>query len=342
MLKAPTTFRETMLLFGRMNAQFDVPELFAQVDWSGVTRRQLTHAFLDRPPANAAEAHEEPGFNAQTAALALFAAPEFRDGIATRLLRGFPAKKRFLFVHLPKAAGTDFKAAMRQVLPCSDNALGEPELVSQLKLAERLRQFGRIIQPSDTIFMGGHISLSWFLDENLFRFGDRMATVVRHPYEICVSMANYIVHRFDLNPDLSAPDTRGWAGVLRLTREDIAKMDRQVLALALVARANIMPVNPICRLLGDGTAQGTLDTLSRAPIEITSIERYSEWLRQNWSLDRKQRGNASPQRIAWNDLSAWQKGQIIEACHEDKIVYEAVMARLSRTDALSVTGPEVA
>jgi hypothetical protein len=341
-LKAPTSLRETVMLLGHMRPKRGLDDLFSQVDWSGVSRRQLIHAFLDRPPALGEETLEPPGFDARAAALELFASPGFRAGLAPRLLQVFQNKRRLLFVHVPKAAGTDYMSAMRRALPHVGNELAEPELVPADMLARRLARLGTTIKQSDTIFMGGHIPLAWFLDERIYRFGDRLTAILRHPREICVSLANYIVHRFGEDAQLSRPDTRSWAGQLGLGAEQIAAMEPQALALAVVARRGMQPINPICSLLGDGTARGTLVNLMRAPIEITSTAQYSAWLRHNWSLERDNRVNASRQVIGWDDLSQWQKDQIEAGCQEDYPVYEAAMACLARNGTLSVTGPEVA
>ncbi len=342
MLQAPASLRETVELFGHLRPGLGVEHLFARVDWSGVSRRQLIHAFLDRPPASAAEWQDGPDFNAASVAKSLFAAPEFRAGLAPRLLQIYAAKRRLLFVHIPKAAGTDFTAAMRGALPHVGNDLSEPELVPDDMLAKRLRRLARSIDEAGTIFMGGHIPLAWFLDERIYRFDDRLVAILRHPRDICVSMANYIVHQFRKDPDITRPDTRSWANVIGLDAGQIAAMDSQVLALALVARRGIQPVNPISRLLGDGTAHGAFATLMRAPIELTSIERYPAWLQHNWGFEREKRVNASLQVIGWDDLSLWQQSQIEAGCQQDYPVYEAVMACLARNGTLSVTGPDVA
>jgi hypothetical protein len=342
MLKAPTSLRETVLLLGQARRKQGLAEILGQVDWSGVTRRQLVHAFLDRPPASAAEILEGPDFNARATAIELFGSPDFRAGLAPRLLQIFQNKRRLLFVHVPKAAGTDFMSAMRRALPHVGNELADPELVSADMLLRRLARLGAAIRQSETIFMGGHIPLNWFLDEKIYRFGDRLTAILRHPRDICVSMANYIVHRFHEDPTLARPDARAWASQLGLGAEQIAAMEPQALALAVVARRGMQPVNPICSLLGDGTARGTFANLMRAPIEITAMAQYSAWLRHGWGLERDKRINASRQVIGWDDLSQWQKDQVEAGCQEDYPVYEAAMACLTRHGTLSVTGPQVA
>jgi len=340
-LKPPVSLRDTVLLFGRLGQDGDIAALFSRVAWQGVSRRQLVHAFLDRPPSPD-EAIEPPDFDPGAAAMALFLSHAFRDGLVRRVLDSFPGKRRLLFAHVQKAAGSDFIAAVQKTMPRLEHDVASAEAMPAPLLAQRLRRFANQIPQTDTIFVGGHIPLREFLDAPLFRFCDRLATTVRHPHEICVSLANYIVKRFQNTPDLSAGDVRSWADALGLTAAEIAAQPPHVLALRLATVPGIRPVNPICSMLGDGTAAGTFAMLSRAAVEITEVGRYSAWLRQVWRIERDVQANASPRLIAWDDLSTWQKGLIEAECSEDRIVYAAIMACLDESGGLSVTGPEVA
>ncbi len=342
MIRAPTNLRETTLLLGRLAPRQDVADLFAQVDWSGVSRRQLIHAFLDRPPATGEEAEEPAGFDPGSTAQELFASTAFRAGLATRLLQHFPARRRILFVHVPKAAGTDFMAAMRSAYPWLTEDFSQPDLFTPALLADRLSRFARAIPKADSIFLGGHVKLARYLDDGIFRFQDRLFAVVREPREICLSFANYVMKRFAACPDLSAPDVRSWAGVLRMNAQEIAAIEPHTLALAMATRRGIQPINPICQLLGDGTARGTFATLQRAPIEITSMANFGEWLKQEWGIERDERVNVSPKLIGWTDLSAWQREQIEAGCVADRLVYDTIVSCLARSGRLSVTGPEIA
>ena len=330
-----------MHLFEGWKPRSGAQGVFEQVNWARASRRQMIHAFLDRPPANAAEAMEDADLDRPAFALELFASAAFRNDLAIKMLHSFPGKRRLLFVHLPKSAGTDFGAAMRGVLPFVHRGFESTELSPQPRLERQLNHFARLVRTEKYIFMGGHIKLGWFLDEGIFRFNDRLVAIVRHPHEICVSFVNYIMHRFRTVPDLSAPDTRGWSQLIGMTSFDAATVDQRALALSLATKPGIQPVNPICSLLGEGTAASAFDNMARAPIELTAVDRYSAWLKESWNIDREIRTNVSDPVITWNDLSPWQQTQIEASCAEDRIVYEAVMACLERSGALSVTGPEV-
>ncbi len=342
MVRPPVTFRDTVLLFGQLRENELAEELFARVDWSGVSARQLVHAFLDRAPRAGWELAEPAGFSPADWALTLFQSPAFRDGLPGRILRHFPGKQRLLFVHIPKSAGTDFIAAMNRSFPAISNQLSDAGLVSDTQLARRLGNLARKTGDASRMFMSGHVKLDTYLDEGMFRFKDRLMAIVRDPDEICVSFANYVTSRFAACPDLSAQDTQVWASLLGLTAADIAQIEPRALALGIVTKPGLQTSNPICSLLGDGTASSVLANLQRADIEITSRARYGDWLRQVWNLKWDQRANSSRQLIGWADLAGWQQARIKAGNTEDRIVFEAVEACLNQSGAVSVSGLEVA
>ena len=341
MFKTPSTFRQLVVLFGRTAPGSDARALFSQVDWTGVTKRQLVHVFLDRPPQGLAEAWQDEDFDPVEAACALFASDVFRNDLVMRLLRHFPGRKRLLFVHLPKSAGTDFQEAMSRVLPFVASTWLSTEQVESRELRHLLRGFARAVDKHDTIMVGGHVPLSWYLDEGAYRLHDRIVAILRDPHEISVSFANYVVHRFTSDGDALRVDTQGWANKLGLKAAEVRAIPPRDLALSLVTRPGFQTFNPICSLLGDGTAARTLDNLARADIELTSVAQYGAWLRKNFGLEREKRSNAAPRLIGWEDLSPWQQGQIEAGCSEDRIVYDLAMQCLDRAGTLSVTGPEV-
>jgi len=337
----PTNLRDVLMLFAHWRPRHGAEGLFKQVNWARASRRQIIHAFLDRPPANAAEAEEDADFDRQVYALQLFGSAEFRANIPVRVMQAFPGKRRVLFVHIPKSAGTDFNSAIRPTLPFVHRGMEDPEMTPQPLLERQLNHFGKLIATEKYIFMGGHHQLAWYLDERLYRFNDRLIAIMRHPHAIAVSLINYIVHRMRTTPGLTAPDTRTWARILGLTEFDPETVDLREFALSIITRPGIQPVNPICSLLGDGTAARAFDNMPRAPIEFTSLEKYSDWLTASWKIERTKRENVSDKVISWDDLAPWQQAQIEAGCAEDRIIYEAVMGCLARSGGLSVTGPEV-
>ena len=305
-------------------------------------QRAAAGARVPGPPAGrCAEAAEPDGYDPAAAALALFHAGAFRDGLAGRILRHFPGKQRLLFVHIPKSAGTDFAATMNRVYPPVSDQLSDAELVPPAQLAQRLRHFARLAKDAACIFMAGHISLSTYLDDGYFRFGDRLFAIMRDPNEICVSFANYVVGRFASCPGpLGAGHAGVGGGAGADGRRHRAHGPARVRAGAGHA-ARHADGQSICSLLGDGTARGTLDNLRRAAVEITTAAHYTAWMREAWGIERDGRINSSPQLISWEDLPAWQQARIAAGNAEDRVVFDAVVGCLARLGGRSVCGVEV-
>jgi hypothetical protein len=108
-----------------------------------------------------------------------------------------------------------------------------------------------------------------------------------------------------------------------------------------VTHPGTQPVNPICAMLGDGTARGALETMARAPVELTSLAQYSSWLNDRFRIERTTQVNVSDQVIGWSDLSSWQQQRIAASCEEDMVIYQAVLDCLRQDGGLSVTGAAV-
>jgi hypothetical protein len=327
-------------LFLRYDPDQGLDHFFASVDWSTASSRQLAHAFLGRPPLPGASHLTDPAAEARR----LFESDEFRHGLLRRVLMALPGKQRLLFVHLPKCAGTDFEVAMRPVHPSLHQGLDWIGATDAAELAKRLHAFMRHVQQAHTVFVGGHVPLPWYLDNELYRFGDRLMTIVRHPHEIAVSFANYVVYCMKSDPAFATDYVRGWGAMAGIERFDLGWTEDAVKELTqrIVTMPGLMPINPICTLLGGGTAATSLANLARVDIEITDVTRYSAWLKARWGIERSFRANAAPQIVTASDLTSAEKARIEAACLEDMRVYTAITRGLDSTGGLSVTGPQVA
>lgn len=335
---APASLRELLRVLQRYRPDEGLDALFASVDWSGASPRQLAHAFLGRPPAGASAPAADPRAEARL----LFGSDEFRRDLLRRILEAFPARQRLLFVHLPKCAGTDFEAAMDQAHACLHENIRSVGRYDDEELARRLHAFMRQIQKKgDTIFVGGHVPLPWYIDSALYRYTDRLLTIVRHPHEIAISFTNYVLLCMKGDPNFETADTRYWGSLAGLQNFDPNWPASTVRELAhrIIATDGLLPVNPMCALLGDGTADSAFRNLARVDIEITHVALYTTWLRARWGLTRTFRANAAPRILTAGDLSGAEKARIAAACTEDMRLYNAITAKLESTGELSVTGP---
>jgi hypothetical protein len=273
----------------------------------------------------------------------LFESNDFRRNLLRRVIEAFPEKPRILFVHLPKCAGSDFEAAMRPLNASLYETLGIVGALPVGELAGTLKNFMNRIDTSDAIFVGGHVPLPWYIDTQIYRFTDRLITIVRHPHDIAVSMANYVVMAMRGDPLFTRGDVRHWAraaGLESFDPEWSTEALRQ-LARRLVTTPGILPVNGMCSLLGNGTATAALHNLARVDIEITDMSRYSDWLRSVWGIERQYRANAAPPWVTLADLAPPERARIESACMEDMRLYQQITAKLDAGSRLSVTGPDV-
>ena len=337
---APSSLRELLRVFQHYRPEEGLDALFASVDWSGASPRQLAHAFLARPPANAPAS----AFDARAEARRLFGSDEFRGDLLRRVLMAFPGRQRVLFVHLPKCAGSDFEAAMEPAHASLHDSIRWLGRYDAEALALRLRAFMRQMQEtSDTIFVGGHVPLPWYIDNELYRYNDRLITIVRHPHEIAISFTNYVLLVMQRDPEFATDDARSWGRLVGLESFDPTWPTATLKDLAhrIIATKELLLENPMCRLLGDGTALSAFRNLARVDIEITHVALYTAWLRARWGIERKFRANAAPRILAAGDLSGAEKARIAAACTEDMQLYTAITAKLESTGELSVTGPQI-
>jgi hypothetical protein len=326
-------------LFAQYQPEPGLDGLFASVDWSAASPRQLSHAFFGRPPHDAGEAAGDPAVVARR----IFESGMFRRDLLARVVAAFPSRERILFVHLPKCAGTDFEVAMKRLHPSLYQTLdwveGGPD-----DLARQLHAFARQLPKTDMIFIGGHVPLRRIIDNGLYRFTDRLVTIVRHPREIAISFANYVVMCMRGDPQFTTFDCRTWGAAVGLDHFDLGWSEAEVKKLArrFTASPDMMPANPMCDLLGDGTAAGALANLARVDIEVTHVANYTAWLRKRWGIERTIRANSAPRVIGAGDLSPAEKAAIVESYSEDMQLYARVIATIEAGGGLSVTGPQVA
>jgi hypothetical protein len=338
MIAAPTNLRELVRLFAQYQPEAGLDALFASVDWTGVSPRQLAHAFFGRPPHDAEEAAGDPAAVARR----IFESGTFRRDLLRRVIAAFPSRQRILFVHLPKCAGTDFEDAMKRVHPSLYQALDHGDAGPD-NLARQLHAFARQLPKTDTVFVGGHVPLRWYIDNEMYRFTDRLVTIVRHPREIAISFANYVVMCMRGDPRFVTFDCRMWGSAVGIDHFDLEWSEAEVKKLVrrISATRGMMPPNPMCDLLGDGTAAGTFGNLARVDIEITHVANYTAWLRKRWGIERIFRANAAPRVIGAGDLTMGEKGAIAESFSEDMKLYSRVIAAIEASGELSVMGPQV-
>jgi hypothetical protein len=237
--------------------------------------------------------------------------------IVQTLLEAHPEKRRLIFVHIPKCAGTDLASTLKH-FPAIHDTLANPNWQKPETLDEAVAEIERKMAEMDSVLVHGHLRLRWIVNSKLSRAGDRLFTIVRDPAEQLISQVNYIATRLTADPAGKRPDTSGWLRAAGLsTAEGFTPEGLLEIALKQVQS------NPICFSLGDATLDGTLELIRRSAIEITDTDRYSRWGEATWGAPFVTRHNTSKKFITEID-----KASLERHCALDIELYERIRAAL--------------
>jgi hypothetical protein len=344
MLDAPQNPRDLIELLGRLNENGDIEQLLDQVEWQDVTKRQLYHGILGRLPESAAVAVTPEGFSGRQHAQGALLSGEFQGEIVERVLRAFPDKRRLVFIHVPKCAGTDLIEHLALRYPRLYEDLSKSQWISGPGFFLYLRHIARQLRQTDSIFVSGHVPLNWYLSRQLCRFEDRFFTVVRDPIQIMISQVNYVFKRFFEAPKCREPDTREWAAILGVSIFDRNMPQDEMIALALRAlrEPRIVPANYICTYLGQETEETALDAIARCNLEITDVTRYNAWLNERWGVPTSGHANKSRPIITLDHLSTDDRHYLEGMCQHDLALHRRVIAELDATGRNSTFGGDLA
>ena len=278
-----------------------------------------------------------PDFNARVATTTALHGDEFQSRLREIVLNAFPEKRRVIFVHVPKCAGTDMQTTLERYYPTLNQHLCQPELTSRARMFQHLHEFAVGIPLADSIAVCGHQSLRWYLDRSLIRFEDDVFTFIRHPRDLLYSYVSFILTRAVENAGRERRDVAHWLSEIGLESLEpnpsaayLAELGRQLLR---TRKPNI-----ICSYLGTGTAASAFTAMRQSDIEITDVARYSEWRRRKFGFEPAKRVNPSKPLFTPEIATKADRELIDEMIAEDMIVYEALLERLRAQDELSIRG----
>ncbi len=329
-----------LLAFSFYDPARGLPSLMSRIDFAETTRRQVYFAALGRGPENAAIAADGAGFDGRRALASALNGPEFQKRIREIVLNAFPEKKRRIFVHIPKCAGTDLLITLQRHFAFLHHHLALPDYTNRGTLFGKLQTLAGELGMSDSIAISGHVPLRWYLDRHLVRFEDELFTTVRHPREILYSFVSYVLTRCVVYQGQGLPDVKSWLASVGM--EDI-EPDASPGYLAelggrLLRSPTVTSRNMICHYLGLDTAASAIDAMVLTDIEITDTARYSAWRMQRFGFEPATRINPSRPLFTPALASAADRALIDEMIGEDMVVYEKVIGKLAAGDALSVRG----
>jgi hypothetical protein len=339
MIPAPRTQRQTFELFAELGDDGDLNGLLEKIEYSGVTPRQAYLAVLGRLPESAALSTVPANYMPRDQIGQALASGEFQALIRENILRAFPDKKRLIFIHIPKCAGTDLVDALAARYPRITEHLSGPQWFAGKDLYLYLRNLARHLKEADAILFHGHVPLMWFLEQGFHRLDDSYFTVVRHPVDIMISQVNYVLKRFYETPRFRQPDSREWADMLGLTVFDRNMPREEMIALGLriLRDPRIVTPNCLCSYLGAGTEASAADLMARFDVEVTDVSRYDRWLKERWGTDTARKNTSKP-ILTRDAISDEDKAYAESICKEDMALYRRIMERLDTGTALSIRG----
>ena len=269
----------------------------------------------------------------------------FQTGLIPLFLRAFPEKRRLIFVHIPKCAGTDLSFHFRARHPSLERSLTDPAWTPKSAMLRRISRVVAHVRTADSIFVHGHINLADHIAAGIIRPTDRIFTVIREPLAAAISQVNYILTRFeeDLTGGQLRPDTAEWSRAMDLGPTPARMSDdfiKRLTTAALRTKRLTVP-NSQCLWLGGEGTQAVVDRLATYDVEVSEVERYNAWLQATWGIEAKTRWNASKKFIALQDLTTDDLGYLVGITREDQRLYRTVERLLTSTGKLSLSGEDL-
>jgi hypothetical protein len=275
----------------------------------------------------------------------LLLSDDFQKNLIPLFLEAFPEKKRVIFVHVPKCAGTDLSANLMRRLPFLHQQMTQPNWMKRDDLFRAISRLVLNVRFFDRIFITGHNSLRYYTSRNLVRPIDKVFTILRDPIQIAVSQVNYIMSRLtaEARSKHHSPDTGEWLRILNLDTIPLDMPEEMVQSLCttILHDTNIIQPNSMCSWLGGSDAETATNQLVEHDVEITIIENYEAWLRHSWGVVSETQMNRSEKFISAEMMNDQDIAHIRKIYSEDLKLYDAVLTALQRNKKLSITGDEL-
>jgi hypothetical protein len=344
LIAAPKSPRELFQLFYFYDPSKGLASILDNIDFDGVTPGQVYYSTLGRLPESAQQAAMPPDYAARDHYQRTLHSQEFQRSVIKNFLSAYPEKRRLLFVHIPKCAGTDLSHYLGQRYPALHQTLSVEAWSDKASFFKAIRDLALQVNFADSIFVHGHMRLRWYLGNAAYRFGDRLFTVVRDPTRIITSQVNYVITRFLADREAKLPDTRDWLARLGMERIAADPSPEYLTALArrILRDTSMVPRNYLCHHLGNGDAESALQNLASCDVEITDVVRYQTWLKESWGIEANSRHNASRQIISKEQLAPDDARYVESLVDQDQILYDRIIDRLKSVGGLSIRGYDVA
>ena len=335
----PSSPRRLLELFLLFKEERGLESMLDRIDFTDVDPKQAIFAALGRLSEPSDFRPDRPAKRLLQQALH---SPEFQTNIIRLIFEAFPEKRRKIFIHVPKCAGTDLAANLSPaIFPVAINySLTATNWTSHSQLFSKIRDIILELHFSEDIFLHGHLPLSYLINNRLLRYEDHVFTVVRSPTSIIISQVNYIMTRFINDPDQTLPDTREWLKMMNLSEipKNASSAYFRDLATKVLKNQTAIRKNYICSYLGKGDFKSAIHNITSSNIEIADIGTYKQWMKDKWGVRSDTRINVSNKVMSEDGLSEYEKEYINSITSEDRRLYEMISKELSSNSSMSTFG----
>lgn len=341
LIPAPRNGRDLLEALRLYDAELGIAKFLDRLELGRMTPRQTVFCVFGRL-ASAQGARVLPHYDPRRHLRNLLLGEEFQKRLMARMLECYPEKKRLVFVHVPKCAGSDLTSILVEHHPAFNFRLTDRVWTSAEKMLAAIKNLVDELAYAGDVFVHGHIPLRQHISNELIRFGDEVFSIVRNPLDMIVSTINYMLGRLTDDRELRRVDTRDW---LRLISHEklkaaISSGDYRDIALEMLFSPKLIQSNPICDFLGERTARSAFDLCARADVEITHVDRYEEWLRLRWGAVSR-RNNASRPIVSLSTLGADGLRRAESITEEDRVFVSQVERKMQEDNRCLVMGTQL-
>jgi hypothetical protein len=348
MMPAPRDPRAMFDLLSWYDETRGLAPLLSRLDLDGRHPRQVHYGVFGMLPQSAVHLPPDGRYYPRDHLNELLLSDEFQTGLLPRLLQAYEDKRRLLFIHIPKCAGTDLSNKLKTRYPWVDYNIMDGDWTTKDALFRHLSRLATQTRFADSLYLCGHAGLDYYARNQLIRPTDQSFTIVRHPSDVIMSQVNYVLTRFWLDAEQQAmrPDTLEWLRLIdiealppRMTEDFVHHAGMKILQ-----NTDIVKPNSVCFWLGghNATAHEALEGLISQDVEVTDTGHYAEWLAQRWQIKSRSRDNSSMKFLTAEMLPRQYRDYVTEISREDLKLYRAVEKGITRAGALSVMGRDLA
>ncbi len=337
---APRTPRELFELFAIYDQRRGINSMLDAIDFAEVDRACVLTAVLGAVARRRLEQPMPADYSARVHFRNLLQSLEFRERARPLIAASFAEKRRAIFIHIPKCAGTDMTETLRARYPVLLQGHFDPRGHAPEALFQHLHEFALAARDADTIALGGHERLAYYQQNEMVRPGDWVFTIVREPAALIYSHISYVLTVCRAAPVTRRPDGLAWLAALGIDEipEDASAGDMAEFGRMVLYHAGIPLINPMCRSLGDDSAASALARIVEGNVEITDAGRYAAWRRARFPGAGETRANASVPYFNAGVATARDRDRIASMTEEDHRLFALIAERLDRGNGLSIWG----